>query len=55
MGLASCDLLVVRRCAAIVFLFAFFARADSGVISLRSDVKVSEQGLEFVENGKNLV
>jgi len=54
MGLASCDLLVVRRCAAIVFLFAFFARADSGVISLRSDVKVSAQGLEFVENGNNL-
>mmetsp|Transcript_34075 Transcript_34075/g.77736 ORF Transcript_34075/g.77736 Transcript_34075/m.77736 type:complete len:350 (-) Transcript_34075:75-1124(-) len=54
MGLASDDLLVVRRCAAIAFLFAFFARADSGVIALRTDVTVSEQGLEFVENGKNL-
>ena len=54
MGLASCNLLIVRRCAAIVFLFAFFARADSWVICLHSVVKVSEQGLEFVENGKNL-
>ena len=54
MGVALCGLLVVQRCTAIVFLFASFATADSGVIDMRCDVTVSEQGLEFVDNGKNL-
>ena len=54
LGLASSDLRVVRRAASISFLFSFFARADSGVVALRSDVSVTARGVEFREHGKNI-
>lgn len=53
-GLLSDDPRVIRACACVGLQFTFFARSDTGIQALRSDVALDASGLHWRERGKTI-
>ena len=54
LGLASSSPSVIRACACTALQFAYFARSDTGIQALRSDLSVDSSGLHWRERTKTL-